>query len=71
MKRIIDSQYERIKEILVTFKPSMHSIVETLMVRETLSGEEFRILLKGGQLPDLEDSEDSPPQAPSWKPATN
>ncbi|GEM46549.1 ATP-dependent zinc metalloprotease FtsH [Deinococcus cellulosilyticus] len=72
IKRIIDEQYTKVKSILEEYKPVIHTVVETLMTRETLSGEEFRILLKGGQLPDQDESDSTPPQAPNLtKPATN
>ncbi|WP_045233910.1 ATP-dependent zinc metalloprotease FtsH [Deinococcus pimensis] len=50
VKRIIDTQYTRVRTLLQEYLPRVHAIVEELLVRETLSGEEFQTLLSGGRI---------------------
>jgi len=54
VKAIIDSQYARVLTFLKAEEHLMHRVVEELLKRETLSGDEFRILIEGGRLPDEE-----------------
>lgn len=52
IKRILDHQYQRVSQLLAEHLHQMHWVVGTLMVRETLSGDEFRTLIGGGSLPE-------------------
>ena len=63
-KKIIDSCYEKAKEIIINNKDKMNIIVKELIDRETLSGEEFKNLFNTGTidgiLPDMQDVDDMP-----------
>lgn len=50
IQKIVKSCYERAKDILRKNKEKMDLIVETLMEREVLSGEELRAMLNGAKL---------------------
>nr|WP_245557543.1 ATP-dependent zinc metalloprotease FtsH [Deinococcus peraridilitoris] len=50
VKRIIDEQYARVKALLIEHLAKIHTAVDALLVRETLSGQEFSTLLAGGTL---------------------
>ncbi|MBI0447071.1 cell division protein FtsH, partial [Deinococcus sp. DB0503] len=50
VRALIDAAYERARALVSEHLPRLHVIVETLMRRETLSGEEFSTLLAGGTL---------------------
>ena len=52
MRRLLGTQYARAKELLAENLHHVHRIVEVLLARETLSGEEFTLVLSGGTLPD-------------------
>ena len=47
IKRIIDEQYARAKNILQDKLPQLHTIAEQLMVHEKITGDQFRALLDG------------------------
>ena len=47
IKRIIDEQYVRAKQILNDKAPQVHMIAEQLIKREKLTGDEFRALMDG------------------------
>ncbi len=47
IKRIIDEQYARAKEILQEKLPQLHTIAEQLMIHEKITGDQFRALLDG------------------------
>ncbi|AFZ68682.1 ATP-dependent zinc metalloprotease FtsH [Deinococcus peraridilitoris] len=53
VKRILDAEYERAKGLLEENLHHIHRIVEVLLTRETLSGEEFTTVLAGGTLPEV------------------
>lgn len=55
VRRIIDTQYERVQILLKEKEYRMHTIVEALIQRETLSGDEFRKLMSGQHLGDDSD----------------
>ncbi len=63
-KKIIDSCYEKAKEIIINNKDKMNIIVKELLERETLSGEEFANLFNTGTIdgiiPDIDDAEEMP-----------
>ncbi|GAA5500573.1 ATP-dependent zinc metalloprotease FtsH [Deinococcus xinjiangensis] len=54
VRLLIDQAYERVIKLIGDHLHRMHEIVRVLMLRETLSGEEFAILLAGGTLPDAQ-----------------
>ncbi len=47
IKRIIDEQYARAKNILQKKLPQLHTIAEQLMIHEKITGDQFRALLDG------------------------
>ncbi|GAB6887778.1 ATP-dependent zinc metalloprotease FtsH [Desulfothermus okinawensis JCM 13304] len=49
--KIIKQAYDRAKEILSQNQDKMHNIVEHLLERETLSGEELSMIMEGKDLP--------------------
>ena len=63
-KKIIDSCYEKAKEIIINNKDKMNIIVKELIERETLSGEEFKNLFNTGTIdgitPDMDEVEEMP-----------
>ena len=63
-KKIIDSCYEKAKEIISSNKDKMNIIVKALIERETLSGEEFKNLFNTGTIdgitPEMDDIEEMP-----------
>ena len=56
VQTIIETQYERVKSILEAHHQDMHRIVDVLIERETLTGEEFQMVLEGQELPPEEES---------------
>ena len=52
VKEIIEMQYARVLGLLQTHRSGMQRIVRVLLERETLTGEEFQIVLEGGELPE-------------------
>jgi len=50
VRRVIDSQYERAKQIVEDNKDAVERIAEALLERETLSAEQVYVLIEGGQL---------------------
>jgi cell division protease FtsH len=56
VQTIIETQYARVKSILETHRQNMHRVVDVLLERETLTGEEFQMVLDGQTLPPNEDS---------------
>jgi cell division protease FtsH len=56
VKDIIEAQYERVKELIGAHRNGMDRIVHVLLERETMTGEEFQIVLDGGELPEDEDA---------------
>ena len=57
VKAIISYQYARAKALLDEHREMMHRVADVLLERETLTGEEFVIVMNGGVLP----AEDLPP----------
>jgi len=51
IKRLIDSSYQRAKELLKKYSKEHHLLAETLLQYETLTGEEVRDLLLNGKKP--------------------
>ena len=55
IRDIVDEAYEAARRILSEHLPELHKLAAALMEREKLSGEEFRTIMEGGELPPLED----------------
>src|ERR1043165_7363882 len=51
VRRIIDAQYERAKEIIVTNRVKLDRIAQALLEHETLDVAQVRVLMEGGELP--------------------
>ncbi len=47
IKSIIDGQYSRAKEILIEKMPQLHAVAQQLILREKITGDQFRALLDG------------------------
>jgi cell division protease FtsH len=56
VKKIIDTQYQRVHELLEQHRGDLEIIVSTLMERETLHADEFGKLMRGEALPSLEET---------------
>jgi cell division protease FtsH len=54
VKAIISYQYARAKALLDEHREMMHRVADVLLERETLTGEEFVIVMNGGVLPEEE-----------------
>jgi cell division protease FtsH len=50
VKRIVEEAYERARKLLTTHRNHLELLAQTLLVHETLSGEDINILLKEGKL---------------------
>ncbi len=50
---LMDTQFQRAKGLLTEHLHVVHRLVDALVLRETLSLEEFEIVIAGGTLPDL------------------
>jgi len=61
VQAIVMTNYERAKRILQEERTALVAIAESLLVRETLDGEEIAVLMKGGILPPK-------PEAPAPEP---
>ncbi|MFC4454308.1 cell division protein FtsH, partial [Deinococcus sonorensis] len=62
--QIIARQYQRVLTLVRDHLPQIHVIVPELLHRETLSGEEFSVLLAGGTLETLSEATLPPPLPP-------
>ena len=77
IRDIVDEAYEAARRILTEHLPELHKLAAALIEREKLSGEEFRTIMEGGELPPLEENkpaeenpaEPSAPEAPAQQPA--
>jgi len=54
VRRIIDEQLERAREILGTHRDQVETITAALLERESINGDEFRLLMNGEELPPVE-----------------
>lgn len=61
IRDIIDESYEAAKNILEEHMEQLHLIANTLLEREKISGNEFRILMEGGELPPFNPPPEKPP----------
>jgi cell division protease FtsH len=68
IRRIVSEAYSRAEEVIAENRGLLNRIAEALLERETLDGEDVRILEDGGELPPLVDLEPAqlatPPVAP-------
>ena len=58
VKSIIEFCYDRAKDIIQKHIDELHRVAEALLDRESLDGEEIKILLEGGKLPEKIEKED-------------
>ena len=66
IKKIIDDQYARIKEMLQAHRSELDAVVAVLLERETIHADEFAALMRGEALSEDEDKTDTvvPPKTP-------
>jgi cell division protease FtsH len=71
VKQIIETQYTRIETLLQEHHEAMHRVVAVLIERESLTGEEFQMVLDGQELPPLDEPEPrrEPPSEEPERPA--
>jgi cell division protease FtsH len=50
IRRIVESGYERARELLTTHEDQLHTLAKALLEYETLSGDEIKIVLDGGTI---------------------
>ena len=64
IRDIVDEGYETARRILTEHMAELHKVAAVLMEREKISGEEFKTLMEGGQLPpfDLGKNDSTPAQ---------
>ena len=66
IRDIVDEAYERARRTLADHMTELHKVAAALMEREKLSGEEFKTLMEGGELPpfdpDAEAKKKKPPR---------
>ncbi|MFQ5742644.1 MAG: ATP-dependent zinc metalloprotease FtsH [Acidobacteriota bacterium] len=66
IKRIVAQAHEKAKTLLTEKLDALHAIAEALLTREVLDGEEIKLLVEGGELPeiksDLDESRDGAPK---------
>jgi len=72
IKRIIDEQYARAKQILEAHLPQLHTIAQQLILHEKITGDQFRALLDGASPEEVfAKTEDRPaPATPETAPDT-
>jgi len=67
VRDIVEDGYETARRILTEHMPELHKLAKYLMEREKISGDEFKIIMEGGELPPLEEPADEakPAEAPA------
>ncbi len=60
IRDIVDEAYETARRILSEHRDQLEVVAQELIVREKLSGEEFKTLMEGGTLPPFEGSKEAP-----------
>ena len=63
VRYIVEDGYETARRILTEHMPELHKLAKYLMEREKISGDEFKIIMEGGELPPLEEPEAAPKAA--------
>jgi len=56
---IVFKAYQRTEEILREHIDKLHKVAKELIKREKITGEEFKILMEGGELPETEEPDDN------------
>lgn len=59
---LLDTCYRETKELMTEKLDKLHILAKTLLQRETLSGDEIKIILEGGELPPLPEVYDDSPR---------
>ena len=60
INRIITQAYNRTKDILTENIDKLHVVAKALIEREKIDGDEFKILMDGGELPEVKEEADEP-----------
>ncbi len=63
MKTIIDAAYEKATQILTEHIQQLHDVANALLIREKITGDEFREILKGRKIMDIIAGESSEPKS--------
>ena len=63
VRDIVEDGYETARRILTEHMPELHKLAKYLMEREKISGDEFKVIMEGGELPPLEEPEAAPKAA--------
>ena len=63
VRDIVEDGYETARRILTEHMPELHKLAKYLMEREKISGDEFKIIMEGGEPPPLEEPEAAPKAA--------
>jgi cell division protease FtsH len=63
IKQLIDSSYQRAKELLIKYRPEMNAIAEALLEYETLDGLQVREIMQHGHM--LNPPNNKPPMPPA------
>ena len=63
VRDIVEDGYETARRILTEHMPELHKLAKYLMEREKISGDEFKIIMEGGELSPLEEPEAAPKAA--------
>ncbi len=69
VRDMLDEAFEAARVILSEHIDQLHLLAATLLEREKLSGDEFRILMEGGSLPPLHEDKAAPPKNGGEAPA--
>ena len=64
IRDIVDEAYERARRTLADHMAELHKVAAALMEREKLSGEEFKTLMEGGELPPFDPEAEARKKAP-------
>ena len=65
IRDIVDEAFETARRMLTEHRDQLEVVAQALMRREKLSGEEFKTLMEGGQLPENEAAAPAPAEAPA------
>lgn len=58
VKELVDSAYKEVKELVIKNKDKLDSIAKKLIEKETLTGEEVKLIFEGKELKEVENKED-------------
>lgn len=58
IREMLDEAFESAREILTADMDKLHKVAAALLEREKLTGEQFKIIMEGGELPPLPPSDD-------------